>query len=165
MPSTLTPFAGPQEMGTIPKTRRESRTRPWEAGFTLVELIIIMFVILTLATMAVPEVLSARKESRALMCGTALKQIKAAKSAWAREFPGAPIPNEAALHKYFPQGTFPSDPWGIGFQNTTTLNTEASHSYNGNPAFEKRGVSPTADIDQNGVADILENGYNDLGSP
>jgi type II secretory pathway pseudopilin PulG len=155
------------EKGTMPLRTRSPQSKKMgaSAGFTLVELIIIMFVILTLATLAVPEVLSARKESRALLCGTALKQIEAAKSAWAREFPGASIPNEQALQRYFPQGSLPTDPWGIGFQDVTTLNIEASHPYNGNPAFEKRGADPDADSDGDGVEDILENGYNDLGSP
>jgi type II secretory pathway pseudopilin PulG len=136
----------------------------FQSAFTLIELIIILVVLSIMVTIAVPEVLDARKNARALNCGSALKQIESAKSAWAREFPGAPIPNQAALYRYFPNGMFPADPWGIGFQDVTTLNVEASHSYNGNIAFEPKNAS-SADGDSNGVPDWKENGYNDTGSP
>ena len=127
-----------------------------DKGFTIVELIIILVVISIMATLAIPEVLDARKDSRALMCGAALKNIEAAKSAWAREFPGAPIQSSNSLNRYFPSGMFPQDPWGIGFNNVTNLNTETSHNYNGNPSYEPRGSSAPG---------WLTNGYNDTGKP
>jgi hypothetical protein len=124
-------------------------------AFTIIELIIILVVLSILVSIAVPEVLSARKETRGLMCGAALNQIEAAKSAWKREFPGAPLNSTNDLLRYLPSG-FPKDPWGIGFNNVTNLNTPVSHDYNGQAAFEPAGSSAPG---------WLENGYNDLGTP
>jgi prepilin-type N-terminal cleavage/methylation domain-containing protein len=136
-----------------------------ERGFTVIELIIVLVVLSILVTVAVPEVLNARKDTRSLMCGSALKQIEAAKSAWAREFPGAAIPDPTSLNRYFPANMFPEDPWGVGFNDIATLNTPASHDYNGQPAYEPKGYDPIKDDNTNGIADIMENGHNDLGNP
>ena len=133
-------------------------------GFTLVELIIILVVISILVTIAVPEVMKARADTKGLMAGAGLSQIEAAKSAWKREFPGAPLTNTNVLLRYIPNG-FPKDPWGVGFSNVLNLNTNATHPYNGIAAYEPEGASPTADNDSNGVIDWLENGFNDLGKP
>lgn len=132
-------------------------------AFTIIELIIILVVLSILVSIAIPEVLKARKETRSLMCGTALNQIETAKSAWAREFPGAPLSDTNQLLRYLPNG-FPKDPWGIGFNNVTDLNVVTSHSYNGIAAFEPEGASDNDDND-NGIPDWLENGHNDVGNP
>lgn len=133
-------------------------------AFTLIELIIILVVISIMATIAIPEVMKARNDTRGLMAGAGLSQIEAAKSAWKREFPGAPLTNTNNLLRYMPNG-FPKDPWGVGFSNALNLTIVATHPYNGVTAYEPEGASPTADDDTNGVIDWLENGFNDLGKP
>jgi type II secretory pathway pseudopilin PulG len=124
-------------------------------AFTIIELIIILVVLSILVAIAVPEVLKARAETRSLMCGAAINQIETAKSAWAREFPGAPLTNTNQLLRYIPDG-FPKDPWGVGFSNVLVLNVVTTHEYNGNPAYEPAGSS-----DQT----WLNNGHNDAGNP
>jgi prepilin-type N-terminal cleavage/methylation domain-containing protein len=124
-------------------------------GFTIIELIIILVVLSILVAIAVPEVLDARGDTRSLMCGTALNQIEVAKSAWAREFPGAPLTSTNQLLRYLPDG-FPKDPWGVGFENVLDLNEVTTHPYNGISAFEPEGSSD---------ATWLENGHNDIGNP
>lgn len=133
-------------------------------GFTLIELVIILVVISILVTIAIPEVMTARKDTKGLMAGAGLSQIEAAKSAWKREFPGEAIRTTNDLIRYMPNG-FPKDPWGVGFSNTLNLNAVATHPRNGIAAYEPEGASPTADTDTNGVLDWLENGFNDLGKP
>jgi len=134
-------------------------------GFTVIELIIILTIISILVTLAVPEVLDSRRNTRALACGTALNQIEAAKSAWAREYPGQAIRTSNDLARYFPGGTIPPDPWNVGFRDVLSLNIATWHPYDGIPAYEPAGASPTADTDTNGILDIKENGHNDLGRP
>jgi type II secretory pathway pseudopilin PulG len=134
-------------------------------AFTVIELIIILVIISILVTLAVPEVLDARRNARSLACGVALSQIEAAKSAWVREFPGAPLTNPNQLLRYFPGGQYPKDPYGKGFLYELDLTRVADHIYNGLPAYEPAGASTTADTDNNGVADIRENGHNDVGRP
>lgn len=124
-------------------------------AFTVIELIIILVVLSILVAIAVPEVLKARTETRALLCGTALNQIETAKSAWAKEFPGAPLTATNQLLRYLPDG-FPKDPWGVGFNDVLDLNMVTTHDYNGNVAFEPSGSSAPA---------WLENGHNDIGNP
>lgn len=133
-------------------------------AFTLVELIIILVVISILVTIAIPEVMKARSDTKGLMAGAGLSQIEAAKSSWKREFPGAALTNTNNLLRYMPNG-FPKDPWGVGFSNVLNLTSVATHPYNGIAAYEPEGASPTADDDTNGVLDWLENGFNDLGKP
>ena len=149
----------------IKQTHYDSLINPkTPKGFTVIELIIILVVLSILVAIAVPEVLEARSETRSLMCGTALNQIEAAKSAWAREFPGAPLPNSNSLLRYLPDG-FPKDPWGVGFVNVTNLNVVTTHPYNGLAAYEPAGSSDQDNAPTNGIADWLENGHNDIGNP
>lgn len=130
--------------------------KPLRDAFTVIELIIILTVISILVTLAVPEVIDARRNSRSLACGVALNQIEAAKSAWAREFPGAQIDTTNDLLRYFPGGKLPADPWGIGFIGITNVSVVTSHIKNGDPAYEPAGANP---------ATILLNGHNDTGKP
>jgi competence protein ComGC len=125
-------------------------------AFTVIELIIILVVISILVTLAVPEVLDARRNTRSLACGAALNQIEAAKSAWKREFPGAEIRTKADLERYFPNGQFPKDPWGVGFLYELDVTRQTEHPFNGDPRYEPAGSGPP---------DWLENGHNDLGKP
>jgi type II secretory pathway pseudopilin PulG len=125
-------------------------------AFTVIELIIILTVISILVTLAVPEVLDARRNARSLACGVALNQIEAAKSAWAREFPGAPIGSTNDLLRYFPGGKLPADPWRQQFIGVTDLSVVTSHPFNGNPVYEPAGASPST---------IMSNGHNDTGKP
>jgi prepilin-type N-terminal cleavage/methylation domain-containing protein len=132
------------------------------SGFSLVELIIVLFVIGILSSLIIPEVLSVRTTSLAALCGTNLKAIETAKNNWRRDFPDSRNPTKQELSRYFPGGVFPTDPWGIGFNagiggaivsadsDLIDLSIQASHRYNNDPSHEpKNNCSPN-------------NGYNDL---
>lgn len=129
------------------------RKRRNQTGFTLVEAIIVLVVLSILLGIAVPEVVSGLKTTRAANCGIALRTIEAAKERWRFQYPGAGNPTLDQLRPYFPGGKIPEDPWGVGFQNVTDLSNIATHPYNGDYRYEPAG--------NNG----LENGYNDAFQP
>lgn len=131
------------------KRHNMNRLRRFRA-FTIIEMVIVVVILSIVIGIAVPEIFSAIKESRAANCGSALRLIESAKDQWRREFPGAGDPTKDQLSRYFPGGVFPVDPWKVGFQNETSLNTVATHVYNNNPAHEPNGNSAP------------DNGYNDV---
>ncbi len=60
--------------------------RKREAGFTLIEIMIVVLIIGILLAIAVPNFVKARETSRAKTCISNLKQIDAAKEQWAMDF-------------------------------------------------------------------------------
>lgn len=56
-----------------------------KAGFTLVEIMIVVLIIALLAAIAIPSFVRARERSRASGCINNLRQIDAAKEQWAME--------------------------------------------------------------------------------
>jgi len=120
------------------------------AAFTVIEMVIVVVILGILLTLAVPEVLDAKRTSKSAECGAALRQIETAKNHWRKDYPGASPSSDADLSQYFPGGTFPQDPWNAnGFRNTHDLDQVATHIYNNIPAYE-----PNANCS-------LTNGYND----
>ena len=97
------------------------------AGFTLVELIIIVGVIALFATLAVPNFSRARDNSRLNMIYANLQTLTSAKAAWAVEnnkVTGTLVPNLTVLSNYFRWGgiqdvcneTYVPNPVGIPCQ-------------------------------------------------
>lgn len=121
-------------------------------GFTVVEMVIVVAILTIIVAIAVPEVQRAVRTAKAGTCGAAMRQIETAKYQWKGQYPGV-TPTKAQLSTYFPGGKFPTDPWGIGFQNETSLTNVVTHTYNNNAAFEPEGNCGP------------ENGYNDAFQP
>ncbi len=57
-----------------------------ESGFTLIEIMIVVLIIGTLLTIALPNFVRARQTARVKSCITNLKEINTAKEQWAMDF-------------------------------------------------------------------------------
>ena len=70
-----------------------------KAGFTLVEIMIVVAIIGMLAAIAIPNFVKARKASQASSCVNNLRQIQGAKATWALESKkvGTDTPTDADL--------------------------------------------------------------------
>ncbi len=93
------------------------RTVSRRAGFTLIEIMIVVAIIGLLAAFAVPNFVNARATTQAKGCITTLKLIDAAKTQWAMEKNkgGAATPSEDDLKPYIQlrsDGTLPVCPAG-----------------------------------------------------
>lgn len=77
------------------------------AGFTLVEIMIVVAIIGLLATIAIPNFMRASAKSKQVACINNLRQIEGAKSQWAIESKAGPnaIPTIANIQPYLGRGT------------------------------------------------------------
>ena len=95
------------------------------AGFTLVEIMIVVALIGLLATIASPTWVRARTNSQKTTCVNNLRQIEAAKQQWALENQksGNALVTPENLLPYFQNKTMPTCPAG----GVYTLNTVGLH--------------------------------------
>src|ERR1700729_3192073 len=77
------------------------------AGFTLVEIMIVVAIIGLLATIAIPNFVRARLKAQQSACINNLRQIDGAKQPWALEARAgqAPVPVLANIQPYLGRGT------------------------------------------------------------
>ena len=87
-----------------------------KAGFTLVEIMIVVAIIGLLAAIAIPNFVRARATSQTNACINNLRQIDGAKQQWALETHqlSTATPNQTSLEPYLGRGTggWPSEPAG-----------------------------------------------------
>jgi prepilin-type N-terminal cleavage/methylation domain-containing protein len=96
------------------------------AGFTLVEIMIVVAIIGLLASIAIPNFVRARENSQKNACINNLRQIDGAKQQWALENNKkySATPNSAALTSYLGRGTssaFPTCPSGSSSYTIGTI--------------------------------------------
>ncbi len=129
--------------------------RPWEAGFTLIELMIVILVILILAAILIPQFGVAHERALKASCVSNQRNLETAVAMWATDYPlvlydGGPMdgstPGFAALTAtpgYAPAGAFrePDDQDATHAQgydyylSEGTLGQGKGHSHgHGNPA-------------------------------
>ena len=80
------------------------------AGFTLVEIMIVVLIIGLLAAIAIPSFVRARDRARANACVNNLRQIEYAKEIWSMENPGIETVPDSAFDDL--RGGFPLCPAG-----------------------------------------------------
>jgi prepilin-type N-terminal cleavage/methylation domain-containing protein len=100
-----------------------------KAGFTLVEIMIVVAIIGLLATIAIPNFVRARNTAQKNACIANLRQIDGAKQLWAMENKkgDTDTPTQADVQVYIKNNLFPSCPGG-GTYTVNAVNTDPTCS-------------------------------------
>lgn len=138
------------------------------AGFTLVELVIVVAIVAALLSFAVYNYLESVRRQKGRTCGMNLQLIEDAKAKWKVDFPGVALPavtDANGISRYFVAGKVPSCPAGGAYRAVGSLSTLCTCSLNYvADSFDTRAgmrAAMAADPDLGG--DRATNGYHDLG--
>jgi prepilin-type N-terminal cleavage/methylation domain-containing protein len=98
---------------------------PRRAGFTLVEIMIVVAIIGLLASIAIPNFMKARSQARTTTCINNMRLIEGNKQIWALEMkqPGTATPPAAELNSYFKGSIAPTCPEGNNAYAATAVDT------------------------------------------
>lgn len=138
------------------------------AGFTLVEVVVVVAIVASLLSFAVYNYLESARRQKGRTCGMDLQLIEDAKAKWKIDFPGVPLPpldDPNGIRRYFVAGRIPGCPAGGTYRAVGSLSTLCTCSLNYvadsfSTRFEMRAAL-AADPDLGG--DRATNGYHDLG--
>ncbi len=108
-----------------------------KAGFTLVEVVVLLAIVVLLVTLAVPNYFQERRRVQREACVEQLRQISAAKDRWAKETqkPAGAVVPPAELARLLKRGVLPVCPADgaysinpIGTAPTCSLGATAGHT-------------------------------------
>jgi prepilin-type N-terminal cleavage/methylation domain-containing protein len=119
-----------------------------KAGFTLVEIMIVVAIIGLLAAIAIPNFVKARATAQANACINNLRQLDAAKQQWALETgkSGTDTPNDAAIMPYLGHGT-------TGDLNSMYCPLDSTHVTDTSYSLGDLNTAPTCKINGTGQKD------------
>jgi len=128
---------------------------PRAAGFTLIEIMIVVAIIGLLAAIAIPNFLRARSTSQQNACINNLRQIDGANQQWALESGAGPTASVTAadIQPYMGRGTAGTLPW-CPLDSTHRFSRSYSLTTAANPPTCNLGGAGTA-ADQAGYGHVL----------
>jgi prepilin-type N-terminal cleavage/methylation domain-containing protein len=114
---------------------REDARPPWivwfqAAGFSLIEMLVVVTIIAAIAALVTTAVMSALQQQNARVCQNNMLTIEAAKDEYIRDHPGATSIDENAFAQYFRFG-IPKCPDGGTYNNLYVLTQQVSCSRHG----------------------------------
>lgn len=125
-----------------------------QQGYTLTQLLIVLFIILVLVGISIPNVMDYYTRTKGMACANNLRNIQAAKDSWVSDYPETPtIPSDAEL-VYYLKSPIPACPQGGNYTNTRNCELQAECHLNGNASYEPSKALP-----------LGANGYHDLKLP
>ncbi len=124
-PGSGSVWYSPGQAGARPY-RRRFRT----AGFSLVEMLVVVAIIAAIAALITTSVMSALQQQSARVCQNNMLTIEAAKDEYIRDHPGATSIDKTVFQQYFRFG-IPQCPDGGSYQNLYNLAQQVSCTKHG----------------------------------
>lgn len=100
-------------------------TRAWQAGFTLIELMVVIVILSLLAAVVVPRFIGATDDAKVAAAKTQVHAFRMALDMYKLKFGNYPKTNEGldalinnSKQNFLQEENIPSDPWGNPYQYT-----------------------------------------------